>query len=293
MDLGRVGIWTFQLDLCPTAVGQEAVAELDELGYGAVWVPEAVGRDAIANATLMLAGSPRIVLATGVANIYGRDAMAMNAAWRTISEAYPARFLLGLGVSHQPAVEALRGHTYGPPLAAMRAYLDRMDASLFLAQEPSEEPRRVLAALGPKMLALAAERSWGAHTYFVPPEHTARAREVMGAGPLLAPEQMAVLDLDPASARATARAAMAVYLGLPNYVNNLKRLGFTDDDVADDGSDRLVDAIVVWGDEAAIRARVDEHFAAGADHVAVQVLPASARKLPLEAWRRLAPALLR
>lgn len=292
MDLGRIGIWTFQLDLHPATAGQDAVAELEELGFGALWLPEAVGRDPFVNAALMLGATSRITVATGVANIYARDAMTTNSACRTISEAFPGRFLLGLGVSHQPAVEGLRGHEYGPPLAAMREYLDRMDASLFLAQQPSEEPQRVLAALGPKMLALAAERSSGAHSYFVPPEHTARAREVLGDGPLLAPEQMAVLETDPHTARTIARGAMGVYLGLPNYVNNLKRLGFNDDDVVDGGSDRLVDAIVAWGDERAVRARVDEHFAAGADHVSVQVLPPSPRELPVAAWRRLAPALL-
>jgi probable F420-dependent oxidoreductase len=292
MELGRVGIWTFQLDLQPSSAAREAANELEALGYGAIWVPEAAGRDPFAHATLLLGATTRMVLATGIATIYARDAMSMNAAWRTVSEAFPDRFLLGLGVSHQPAVEGLRGHTYGPPLQAMREYLDRMDAGLFFAAQPSVEPQRVLAALGPRMLALAAKRSSGAHPYFVPVEHTAVAREALGADALLCPEQMAVLETDPVAARRIARRAMATYLGLPNYVNNLRRLGYGDDDFANGGSDRLVDAIVVWGDDATVRARVDAHHDAGADHVCVQVLPHDARSLPMEEWRRLAPALL-
>jgi probable F420-dependent oxidoreductase len=292
MDLGRVGIWTFQLDLQPTAAAGEAVAELAQLGYGAVWLPEAVGRDPFVHASLLLGASQRIVVGTGIASIYGRDAMTMNAGWRTISEAFPDRFLLGLGVSHQPAVEGLHGQTYKPPLRAMRDYLDAMDRSLFFAAEPAVAPQRVLAALGPKMLALAAERSSGAIPYFVPVEHTAVAREAMGPDALLCPEQMAVLETDADEARRIARRAMQTYLGLPNYTNNLRRLGYTDDDLAEGGSDRLVDAIVVWGDEDAIRARVAAHHDAGADHVCVQVLPHDARALPMPEWRRLAPALL-
>ena len=251
-----------------------------------------MGREAFSHAALMLAATKRMVVATGIASIYARDPMAMNGGWRTLSEAFPGRFLLGIGVSHQPAVELLRGGEFRPPLAAMRDYLDRMDSSLFAAEQPTVEPQRVLAALGPKMLALAAERSSGAHPYFTTPEHTAGARATLGSGPLLAPEQKAVLETDPAEARRVARAAMGVYLGLPNYANNLRRLGFADEDFADGGSDRLVDAIVVWGDEETIRARGQQHHDAGADHVCVQVLPHDGRSIPLEEWRRLAPALL-
>jgi probable F420-dependent oxidoreductase len=292
MDLGRVGIWTFALDLQPIARARELAAELDELGYGAIWLPEAVGRDPLVHAALLLGATRRITAATGIATIYGRDAMTMAAGWKTVSEAFPGRFVLGLGVSHQPMVEGVREQTYGPPLATMRSYLDRMDAALFVAAEPPEPPRRVLAALGPKMLALAAERADGAHPYFVPVEHTARAREILGSGPLLAPEQHVVLETDPAEARRIAREHMAIYLGLPNYVNNLRRFGFTDDDLADGGSDPLVDAIVAWGDVDAIRARVQAHHDAGADHVAVQVLERDRATVPLDHWRELAPALL-
>jgi probable F420-dependent oxidoreductase len=292
MGLGRVGIWTFVLDLQPMNRARELAAELEELGYGAIWVPDAVGRDPLVHAALLLDATSRISVGTGIAQIYGRDAMTMNGGWKTLSEAFPGRFVLGLGVSHQPMIEGLRGQTYGPPLTAMRVYLDRMDNALFMAAEPPEPPRRVLAALGPKMLALAAERTDGAHPYNVPPEHTGRAREILGPGKLLAPEQAVLLETDPAEARRIARKHVATYLDLPNYMNNLRRFGITDDDIADGGSDRLVDTLVAWGDADAIRARVQAHLDAGADHVAVQVLKPERTAVPIDDWRELAPALL-
>jgi len=297
MNIGRVGIWTFQLDLQPAARAREAAAELDGLGYGAIWIPEALGREPFTSAGLLLAGSRRIAVATGVANIWARDAMATSAAQRTLTEAYPERFLLGIGVSHRPMVEALRGHVYARPLTAMRAYLDAMDGAVFMAAPPTTPLVRVLGALHPKMLALAAERADGAHPYFVPPEHTAAARAALGPDRLLAPEQAAILERDPTVARTIARTHMAPYLMLPNYVRNLRRLGFTDTDLADGGSDRpsdrLVDAIVAWGEVDAIAARVHAHHAAGADHVCVQVLDADPQALPMRQWRALAPALVR
>jgi probable F420-dependent oxidoreductase len=292
MDLGRVGIWTFALDLQPVARAREVAAELEDLGYGAVWVPDAVGRDPLVHAALLLGGTDRIAIGTGIAQIYGRDPMTMTGGWKTISEAFPGRFVLGLGVSHQPMVEGLRGQTYGPPLTAMREYLERMDTAMYVAAEPTDPPRRVLAALGPRMLALAAERADGAHPYNVPPEHTARAREILGPEKLLAPEQAVLLETDPVEARRIARGHMAIYLDLPNYMNNLRRFGITDDDIADGGSDRLVDTLVAWGDVDAARARVQAHLDAGADHVAVQVLTPERGTLPLVEWRKLAPALL-
>ena len=292
MDLGPVGIWTFALDLQPVARAREVAAELEELGYGAVWVPDAVGRDPLVHAALLLGGTSRISIGTGIAQIYGRDPMTMTGGWKTISEAFPGRFVLGLGVSHQPMVEGLRGQTYGPPLTAMREYLERMDTAMYVAAEPTEPPRRVLAALGPKMLALAAERTDGAHPYNVPPEHTARAREILGPAKLLAPEQAVLLETDPVEARRIGRGHLAIYLDLPNYMNNLRRFGITDDDIADGGSDRLVDTLVAWGDVDAIRARVQAHLDAGADHVAVQVLTPDRGTLPLDEWRELAPVLL-
>ena len=291
MDVGRVGLWTFQLDLQPAKAAQETAAELEALGYPAIWVPEAVGRDPLVNSALLLAGTERLVLATGIASIWSRDAMAMAASHLTLSEAYPDRFLLGMGVSHQPMVDFVKGHHYDKPLSKMSAYLDAMDAAIYMAPRP-ESPRRVLAALGPKMLQLAATKAQGAHPYFVPVEHTSVAREALGEGPLLCPEQAVVLDTDPETARAAARLHMATYLTLPNYTNNLRRLGWGDEDLGDGGSDRLVDAIVAWGDEDAIVARVRDHLDRGADHVAVQVLDADPRALPLRQWRTLAPALL-
>jgi probable F420-dependent oxidoreductase len=289
MDLGRTGIWTHALDMQPVGRAQELVGELESLGYGAVWVPEAVGREALSWSALLLCGSEGIVVATGIANLWARDAMAMAAGHKTLTAAAPDRFLLGIGVSHQPAVEGLRGQKYERPVATMRAYLDAMDSALFFASPPPVEPVRVLAALGPKMLALAAERASGAHPYFVPPEHTARAREALGPDRLLAPEQAVVLETDPSTAREVARSHMATYLGLPNYTNNLRRLGWSEEDLAPPGSDRLVDAIVAWGDEEQVVRRVAEHRAAGADHVCLQVLDPDPRAVPLEGWRRLAP----
>ena len=291
MDLGRVGLWTFQLDLQPMSQAQAAVAELESLGFGAVWVPEAVGREPFANAALLLSAGSAVKVGTGIASIHARTAMTMQAGWKTLSEAFPGRFLLGLGVSHQPMVEGVHGHAYDKPYSTMVSYLDAMDRGLFFASAPVQAPQRVLAALGPKMLKLAAERGAGAHPYFVPVEHTAVAREALGAGPLLAPEQAVVFETDATKARQIARTHMATYLGLPNYTNNLKRLGWTDADIADGGTDALVDAIVAWGTLDRIVDRVRAHHAAGADHVCVQVLPADPRGLPMAEWRELATAL--
>ena len=292
MDIGRFGIWTF-LDALPAAAAQEAVRDVESLGFGAVWIPEALARDVLTHAGILLAGSKHIVVATGIANVWARDAMAMAAAQKTLCEAYPERFLLGIGVSHQPLVQGMRGHEYRKPYDFMRAYLDAMDAAVYMGAPPASPPERVIGALHPKMLALAAERAAGAHPYFVTPDHTKRARQILGAGKLLAPEQAVVLETDAAKARAIARTHMQTYLGLPNYVRNLKTLGFTDADVADGGSDRLADAIVAWGDVDAVVRRVHAHLDAGADHVCLQVLDENPLVPPRAQWRRLADALLR
>jgi probable F420-dependent oxidoreductase len=293
VDIGRIGIWTFHFELHPWSVVAEAAAELDELGFGALWFPESRGREALAQSAMLLGATRRIVVATGIANIYARDAVTMGNGHRTLAEAHPGRFLLGLGVSHRPNVEDVRGHRYLPPVRAMREYLDRMDAAPYAPPPPDPAPTRVLAALGPKMLELSAERTAGAHPYFVPVEHTERARAILGAGPLLAPEQAVVLERDPTRAREVARAHMATYLRLENYTNNLRRLGYGDADLADGGSDRLVDAIVAWGSLEDVVARVTAHLDAGADHVCIQVLPAEGTDLPRREWRELAAALLR
>jgi probable F420-dependent oxidoreductase len=292
MDLGRVGLWHF-LDIFPTAVTQETARQIEALGFKTLWIPEALGREAFTHSGLLLAGTTKLIVATGIANVFGRDAMAMAAAQKTLAEAYPGRFLLGMGVSHAPLVAGMRGHSYTKPLSYLRAYLDAMDVAPFMGASPAEPPPRVLASLHPKSLALARERAWGSHPYFVPPEHTARARTILGSGKLLAPEQMVCFAKDAATARAIARQHMQTYLGLPNYVNNLFALGFTADDVANGGSDRLVDAIVAWGGIDAVVARVKAHHDAGADHVCLQVLRQNPAELPHEEWREIAAAFLR
>lgn len=292
-ELGPLGLWTFSLDQQPAARAREVATEIEEQGWGAIWIPEAVGRDPFVHATLLLDATARIVVATGIATIYARDAMAMNACWQSVSEAFPERFLLGLGVSHQPMVEGMRGSEYKAPIAAMRDYLERMDGALYFAAAPTEPPERVLAALGPRMLELARDHTRGAHPYLVTPEHTAIAREILGPDRLLAPEQKVVLETDPTTARTVARQALAVYIpGLPNYVNNLRRLGFGDDDLVDPPSDRLVDALVAWGDVEAIAARVQAHHDAGADHVALNVLPVDDKASALHTAKTIGEALL-
>ncbi|KUL37111.1 F420-dependent oxidoreductase [Streptomyces sp. NRRL F-4489] len=289
--IGRVGVWHGGLGRAAAAAAREFAAEAERLGYGALWFGEAKGsKEAFAHAGLLLAATERLTVATGIANIWVRDATAMNAGAHTLAEAYGGRFLLGLGASHAPQVEG-RGHAYAKPLAAMRSYLAAMDEAAYEGPAPTP-PARVLAALGPKMLELAAERAAGVHPYFVTPEHTARARAALGATPVLAPEQAVLLETDPATARALIREHhLGSYLALPNYVNSLRRLGFEDGDFTGGGSDRLVDAIVAWGDVDAIRRRVREHHDAGADHVALQPIAAGG-DLGLGQLRELAPALI-
>lgn len=289
--LGRVGIWTHYLDILPAPAAREAVRELEELGYGALWIPDTVTRDPLVASGLWLSAGERIAVATGIASIWGRDAQSMASAHRTLSEAYPGRFLLGLGVSHQPLVEGVRGHTYERPLATMRAYLEAMDRAILLSPAPEQPPRRVLAALRPRMLELSAELAGGAHPYNTTPEHTARARQIVGDAALLIPEQAVVLERDPEVARTCARDHLSRYLGLPNYENGWRWMGFTDDDFTEGGSDRLVDAVVACGDTDAIVSRVQAHVDAGADHVAVQVIGSNVLDDPRPRWRELAPAL--
>jgi probable F420-dependent oxidoreductase len=293
MQFGAFGIWTFQLDVLPAARMQEVASELEEMGYGALWYGEAVGREALTKAALLLAGTKRMVIATGIANIYGRDPVTMAAGQKTLAEAYPNRFLLGLGVSHVPLVEKLRGHRYDKPVPTMRAYLDAMDKAPYQAVPPALKPPRVLAALGPLMLKLSAERADGAHPYNTTPEHTAQARELLGTGPLLCPEQAVVLEKDPVKARAFARKFLEIYLGLPNYTNNWLRLGFQEADISKGGSDRLIDAVIAWGDLKTVVSRIREHHSAGADHVCIQVLTADPKTFPMAEYRELASALFR
>ncbi|MDT0455470.1 LLM class F420-dependent oxidoreductase [Streptomyces sp. DSM 41527] len=288
--IGRVGVWHGGLGGVPAAVARRAAAEIEQLGYGALWFGETPATESVSLAGLLLAATERITVATGIANIWVRDASAAHAAAQTLTEAYDGRFVLGLGASHAPLVDT-RGHNYTKPLAAMRAYLDAMDGAPYDGPAADPAPGRVLAALGPKMLELARDRTDGAHPYFVTPEHTARARDILGTGPLLAPEQAVLLESDPATARALAREHHTrFYLQLPNYTGNLRRLGFGDEDFLGGGSDRLVDAIVAWGDADTIRRRIAEHHEAGADHVALQPVAAD-RGLGIDQLRELAPVL--
>jgi probable F420-dependent oxidoreductase len=290
MKIGRVGIWSMTLEAQPLSAARDAVAELDELGFPALWIPEALGKEAMSHAALLLAATRRMVVATGVANLWARDAVAMVNAQRTLTEGFPERFLLGVGVSHARTVTQ-RGHTPVSPVQATRDYLQAMDSARYFGAAPATPLRRILAALGPRMLDLAAEMTDGAHTYTVPVEHTAQARRRLGPGPLLVPEQKVVLVSDAREARRIGRATIGRLLRLPNYAGNLRRCGFADDDLAGDGSDRLIDALVAWGGVEDIRRRVTEHLDAGADHVALQVLTADAGALPLREWRELTPLL--
>jgi probable F420-dependent oxidoreductase len=289
--LGRVGLWTRQLDIQPAERVRATVAELEELGWGALWSWEVFGREALTNAGLLLAATRRMVVGTGIATIWARDPVAMAAAQRTLAEAYPGRFVLGIGVSHAPIVDA-RGHRYQRPLERMRAYLDAMDAAPWQGPPLAEEPARVLAALGPRMLELAAGRAAGALLYNSAPEATAAARSVLGPGPLLAVEQAVVLEDDRAEARRIGREYIAFYLTLPNYVRAWERAGFGPEERAEGGSDRLVDAMVAWGGPEAVAERVRAQLDAGADHVCLQVLESDPNGLPVAGWRALAPALL-
>ena len=292
MGLGRVGIWTGALDRAPYAQAVEMANEIESLGYGAVWVPEAVGKDPLVSCALLLAGTTTLATATGIANIYARDAISMAQGHKTLTEAFPDRFVLGLGVSHRPMVEGMRGLSYERPIATMRSYLERMDQATYMGPAPATAPVRVLGALRDRMMALSAELADGAHPYNVPPEHTAHARALLGPGKLLAPEVAVTLERDATKARELGRAHLAIYLGLPNYTNNLRALGFGDDDFADGGSNRLIDALVAWGGVERVASAVKAHHDAGADHVCIQVLvPRGGTESPAGGWRELAPAL--
>lgn len=291
IDIGPVGIWQGVLDRHPANMMREVVAELDESGWPTLWIPETIGRDPFVAAAVALEASSNLRVATGIASIWARDALTTANVNRTLNEAYDGRFLLGLGVSHHTLTEWVRKHDYSKPLTKMREYLERMDAAKFSGVAPAEPPNRVLAALGPKMLSLSAELADGAHPYFVPVEHTAIAREAIGPDKLLAVEQMIVLETDPIKAREIARKHMGIYLGLPNYANNLIRLGYDEGAVAD-AADDVVDAIVAWGTLDDAVARVRAHQDAGANHVCVQVLVEDPAEIPLDQWRLLGEALL-
>ena len=292
--LGRVGIWTSALDLQPMSKAKEAVIELEELGFRCIWVPEAVLREPFASCGVLLEATKKITMATGIASMYARSAATMNAGWKTLTESFGNRFLLGIGASHEHLVEKLHKTSYDKPYSAMVEYLTAMDSALFFGAAPTVAPRRVLAALGPKMLKLSAEMGIGAHPYFVPVEHTSFARQILGPDALLAPEVAVVFDTNPQTARETARKFMLTYNRLPNYANNLLRLGWKQEDIAGPDkmpSDKMVDAIVAWGTLETITDRIKAHLDAGASHVSVQVLVADQLTLPMSQWRELATVL--
>jgi probable F420-dependent oxidoreductase len=289
--LGRVGVWSFALQRLAAAEAGAAARAFESDGYRAAWIPESLGsKELFSHAAILLAATDRLAFASGIANIHARDPMAMANGAKSLGEAHPGRFVLGIGVSHAPSV-ATRGGTYGKPLETMRAYLDAMDAAQYAAPEPDPPVPLVLAALGPRMLELAAERADGAHPYFVPVEHTAFARTHLGPEPFLGVEQTAVLTTDIAEGRRIARAFGKHYLALPNYADNLRRVGWGDEDLAGEGSDRLIDAVIAIGDIDAIAARVRAHLEAGADHVCVQFRAERSADPSLDAYKELLSAL--
>jgi len=288
---GEIGLWSSDLNALPAPRARETTSEIEELGYAALWFGEALGREAFTNASMLLSATSRLVVATGIANIFVRDAWATNAAAKTIAGAYPGRFVLGLGVSHRPMVE-MRGHDYSSPLSTMRVYLKDMHEAQFTAAQPEHDVPCLLAALGPKMLELSRDLADGAHPYLVTPQHTAEARKILGDGPLLAVEQAVAPTEDREEALRLARSHLSRYMRAPNYRNSWLRQGFREEDLTGEGSERLAERLVGWGSEDDIRGRVREHLSAGADQVCVQVLTDGRAEDLSGMWRSLAPVLL-
>ncbi len=282
--LTGTGIWAFQLRYGDPGQIAELAAELDELGYSALWVPD-VGGDLFDSVELLLRSTTRALAATGILNLWLHTPEETAAAHARITADLGDRWLVGIGVSHASFIDAASPGRYQRPLSAMASFLDGLDA----ADPPLDRSKRVLAALGPKMLELARTRALGAHPYNVTPEHTAEARDALGPDAWLGPEHAVVLTTDPETARRLGRKHLEIYLGLPNYTNNLRRLGFGDDDLSRGGSDRLIDELVAWGDAETIKGKLDLHRQAGADHVCIQVL--SDYDTPSREWRELAAAL--
>jgi probable F420-dependent oxidoreductase len=269
MDIGKLGVWYFFEGL-PAPAAAEAAQRIESLGYGALWIPETVGRHPLVHASWLLANTEKLVVATGIANIYHREPGVSLAGQNALNEQSGGRFLLGLGVSHKPLVEGVRGLDYGPPVATMRRYLEGMAAAPYQGLQPAEKPKTVIAALGPKMLELAREKTDGAHPYFVSPDHTAMASEILGPDKMLCVEQKIILEEDPSKARELARPVASIYSGLPNYRNNWLRMGLEESDFENGGSDKFIDATFAWGNVDAIASRIREHYDAGATHVCVQ-----------------------
>lgn len=289
MNIGKLGVWYFT-DVLSAFDAASFAREVEALGYGALWYPEAVGRESFAHGAWLLSQTTKLVLATGIANIYARDAQATHAARQALDEQSGGRFLLGLGVSHAPLVASMRGHNYNKPLSFMREYLEKMEKATYRAPEPAQRGELVLAALGPKMLELSRDKTDGAHPYNVTPEHTARARKILGPDKKLYVEQKVCLETDPAKARGVARSILQMYTSLPNYRNAWFGMGFSEGEV-DAMSDRFLDAMVAWGDESAVAEKIQAHLDAGADHVCIQPLGAE-NKPELKVLRAMAKRFL-
>jgi probable F420-dependent oxidoreductase len=287
MRLHEIGIWARELRSGEESARREAAAQLEELGYGTLWFPGGAGDDSLACARVVLDATQRAAVATGITNIWTEEPAGVAAAHAELGRSYDRRFLLGVGISHRPSVNRIQEGLYDKPYSAMVAYLDALDA----APEPPPHDEIVIAALGPRMLRLSAQRTAGTHPYLSTPDHTRVAREAVGPDKHVAPEQGVVLETDPERARTLARGFLERYLTLPNYFNNWLRHGYTEDDLRDGGSDRLVDGLIAWGSDEAIAARVREHLDAGADHVCLQVIH-DEDGLPSEQWRRMAEALI-
>jgi probable F420-dependent oxidoreductase len=268
--LSTTGVWYFT-DGMTAGAAADFAGRVESLGYSTLWLPDTIGRDPFAHIAWLASQADSLQFATGIANIFHRHPGPMMQAANTLAEQTDGRFVLGLGVSHGPMVQDLRGLDYSTPFTTMKHYLAAMDASPFRGAAAEHKPLRLLAALGPKMIELSGTAADGAHPYFATPEHTALARDILGPDPLLCVEQKVVLSTDADAARAAANAALSIYAGLPNYRNNWIRLGFTDDEI-ERRDPRFVDAVVVWGDEDRLRAGIQAHYDAGADHVCVQPL---------------------
>lgn len=290
MDTGKLGVWYF-FDGVSSAEAATAAKRMETLGYGTLWLPETVGKSPFVLASWLLANTTTLNLATGIVNIYHREPGVTMAAQKSLAEQSGGRFLLGMGVSHKPLVEGVRGLEYGPPVATMRTYLEQMAAAPYTAVEPAEAPPTVIAALGPKMLELAAKATSGAHPYFTSPDHTRMAREILGPEPMLCVEQKVILETDASKARDAARPVAKIYNRLPNYRNNWLRMGLSEDDV-DNLSDRFIDSTFAWGSAETIQARIQEHMDAGATHVCIQPVHPDAAfgQLHWDCLEALAPA---
>jgi probable F420-dependent oxidoreductase len=287
MHLQEVGVWAPELRAGDESARREAAAQLEELGFGALWFPGGAGDDSLDCAEVVLDATSQPVVATGITNIWMEEPEGVAAKHDRLASSYDHRFLLGLGISHRPLVNSVREGLYDKPYSAMVAYLDALDA----APTPPPHDEIVLAALGPRMLKLSAERAAGTHPYLSTPQHTQVAREAVGPDKLVAPEQGVVLETNPDRARALARRFLERYLTLPNYFNMWLRHGYTEDDLRSGGSDRLVDGLIAWGSQEDIAARVREHLDAGADHVCVQLIH-DEDGLPVEGWNRIAEVLV-